>query len=61
MLIKKPAADVDLGESTGTEYCYFKDFGTVGSLVTTRAAKRNPPILPDAFDVELNDEGFHEW
>ena len=36
----------------------FKAFGTEGSLVTTCATKRKPPVLPDAFDVELEDKSF---
>ena len=49
---------VDLGKSTGEEVCYFKTHGAQGSLVVTCAAKRKPPALPDAFDVELQGKGF---
>ncbi|CAK0807226.1 unnamed protein product, partial [Prorocentrum cordatum] len=50
-MLTKPADVLDLGRSTGAETYYYE-------LVSTCAAGRRAPFLPDAFDVELQSKGF---
>ncbi|CAK0870354.1 unnamed protein product [Prorocentrum cordatum] len=51
MLTKPYNRLVDLGRSTGTETDYH-------ALMATCAAGRRAPLLPDAFDVQLQSKGF---
>ncbi|CAK0795655.1 unnamed protein product [Prorocentrum cordatum] len=58
MLTKDFRCLVDLGHSTGAETCYYGDYGRADSLVTACAAGRRAPVLPDAFDAQLQRKGF---
>ncbi|CAK0853149.1 unnamed protein product, partial [Prorocentrum cordatum] len=51
MLTKPSGKLLDLGRSTGAETLYI-------ALVHNCAAGRRAPLLPDAFDVELQSKGF---
>ncbi|CAK0867739.1 unnamed protein product [Prorocentrum cordatum] len=51
MLTKPSDRLVDLGRSTGAEALY-------SELVDTCTAGRRAPLLPDAFDVQLQSKGF---
>ncbi|CAK0840098.1 unnamed protein product [Prorocentrum cordatum] len=58
MLTKSCLSLVDLGRSTRAETCYFCDWGCARSLVTTCAAGRRAPVLPNAFNMQLQSKGF---
>ncbi|CAK0846113.1 unnamed protein product [Prorocentrum cordatum] len=52
MLTKPSGKLLDLGRSTGAETSWYQE------LVITCTAGRRAPLLPDAFDVQLQSKGF---
>ncbi|CAK0833706.1 unnamed protein product [Prorocentrum cordatum] len=57
MLTKISFLLVDLGQATGDETAYLGNFGS-DALVSTCAAGRKAPALPDAFEAELHSKSF---